>query len=521
MEKYYLTTAIDYANAAPHIGHAYEKLAADIIARYQRKSGRDVFFLTGTDEHGSKIEETARLAGRETAEFVDEMVAKFEQAWKSLLISNDRFIRTTDASHQKVVQEVFRKMREKGDIYKGSYEGLYCEGCEDYLRERDLVDGMCANHKRAPKKMKEENYFFALTKYKDPLRKWLAQESVVRPDGRRREVLNQLEDEDFGDLSVSRPVTSLKWGIPVPDDPEHVIYVWIDALTNYITGVGYLDDQETFKKYWPADLHLIGKDIVKFHSIYWPAMLMACDIPLPKLVFGHGFITVEGQKMSKTLGNIIDPIALVDLYGADAIRYFLFAANSFDQDGDFSKADFMNIVNSHLANGLGNLLNRTLTQVQKNFGDKVPNGTVNADCLKLAQEAEVRYHASMQNFEFAKAIEAARSIVDEANKYLNDKQPWSLLKQGKQENNEEKIAQAGEVLLTSLELLKRAAVLLAPVIPTLANKIWDQLGFDGDITDVQFTDPAVVNIIPTGQALRNKGPIFQRLEDPVDPAVPA
>ncbi len=514
MEKYYLTTAIDYVNAPPHIGHAYEKLAADIIARYQRKAGREVFFLTGTDEHGIKIEETAAAAGKSPKEFVDEMVNSFKDAWKSLLISNDRFIRTTDADHEEVVQQVFRKMRDKGDIYKGTYEGLYCEGCEDYLKERDLVDGMCANHKRAPKQMKEENYFFRLTKYKEPLRKWLALEGSVRPDGRRREVINQLEDEDFGDLSVSRPITSLKWGIPVPEDPDHVIYVWIDALTNYITGVGYMHDQALFDKFWPADLHLIGKDIVKFHSIYWPAMLMACDIALPNLVFGHGFITVEGQKMSKSLGNIIDPLVLVERYGADPIRYFLFAANSFDQDGDFSKADFISQVNSHLANGLGNLLNRTLTQVEKNFDSKVPAGKVNSECLQFAQEQEKVYHSSMQNFEFAKALEAARRIVDEANRYLNDKQPWSLLKQAKQESDDTKTAQAGEVLLTSLELLKCAAVLLAPAIPTLSNKIWNQLGFGGDISDVKFTDDAVVKIIPQGQQLRNQGPVFQRIEDP-------
>lgn len=511
MDKYYVTTAIDYANAPPHIGHAYEKIAADILARFHRLKGREVFFLTGLDEHGTKVEQTAQAAGKTSQQFVDEIAAKFQDAWKRLLISNDYFIRTTEPRHEKVVQEVFRKMRDKGDIYKGVYKGLYCEGCEDYLRERDLVNGMCANHMKPPKEMNQENYFYRLTKYKEPLRKWLNEEGNVRPDGRRREVLNQLDDEDFGDFSVSRPRSSLEWGIPVPEDPDQVIYVWIDALTNYITGAGYLTDPESFQKWWPADLHLIGKDIVKFHAIYWPAMLMSCDIPLPKLVFGHGFITVEGQKMSKTLGNIIDPIHLSDTYGADAVRYFLFAANTFDQDGDFSLKEFKSVVNSHLANSYGNLLNRTITLLEKNCGGKIPSGQVNDSSMAVVKEARSNYEMYMDNLEFAKAIEAVFTIVNEANRYLNDLKPWTLFKEGRTD-------EGASVLLTSLELMKHAAVMLQPVTPNLSEAIWQQLGFDMPVADVRLGGDVVSNLIPAGQAVRNNGPVFMRIEEAPTPA---
>jgi methionyl-tRNA synthetase len=505
--KYYVNTAIDYANAAPHIGHAYEKIAADIVARYQRLLGKDVFFLTGTDEHGIKVEKAAAAAGKSPQEFVDEVAGKFQEAWKRLYISNDFFIRTTQEKHKLVVQEVFRRMKAKGDVYVGSYKGLYCEGCEDFLRERDLVDGKCQNHLREPKVVEEENYFFRLTKYKDPLRKWLSSEEAhVKPDGRRQEVLNQLEDPELGDFSITRSRSSLTWGIPVPDETDQVIYVWIDALTNYITGVGFLHDPEMFAKYWPSDLHVIGKDITKFHAIYWPAMLMSADIELPHLVFGHGFITVEGQKMSKTLGNVLDPNFLASKYGADAIRYFLFAANTFDKDGDFSRNEMMKLVNSHLADGIGNLLNRIVKLLETRFESKLPDLELDSELLFSSEQASKQYHEYMQEFEFAKAIDAVKKgIVDEANKYVTAKEPWKLFKEGKMD-------EGGAVLATVATMLKRAAILLAPFTPKLSSDIWEQLGFTTPLSEVTvekgYSDP-----VPPGQQVRNLGPVFKRIED--------
>lgn len=510
MNKYYLTTAIDYANAAPHIGHAYEKIAADIVARYQRLQGKDVFFLTGTDEHGSKVEKAAIAAGLTPQAFVDGVAAKFEKAWKSLFISNDRFIRTTEEQHKFVVQEVFRKMREKGDVYKGKYIGLYCEGCEDFLRERDLTEnGVCPNHLKPPKKFEEENYFFRLTKYKDAIRQWLVDSSKnahVLPEGRRLEVLHQLDDPELGDFSITRSRSALTWGIPVPDEPEQVIYVWIDALTNYITGAGYLTDDVAWKKYWPADLHLIGKDINKFHSIYWPAMLMSIDVPLPELVFSHGFITVEGQKMSKSIGNVLDPIHLTETYGADAVRYFLFAANTFDQDGDFSVADMLSLANGHLANGLGNLLNRLVTLLEKNFSGKIPDVKVDPVLMERMEEASSRYFINMDSFEFSKAIKDIFCIVDDANKYINDSKPWTLLKEGKSQ-------EAASILLTSTCLLKRAAILLFPITPKLSCDIWHQLGFTETLDTITVHKEAYRPLMPAGQVVRNGGPVFLRIED--------
>ncbi|MBY0546180.1 MAG: methionine--tRNA ligase [Candidatus Obscuribacterales bacterium] len=515
MEKYYVTTAIDYANAAPHIGHAYEKIAADIVARYQRLCGKKVFFLTGTDEHGSKVQKAAIAAGFDSPRaFVDETSSKFKEAWRRLLISNDYFIRTTEDRHKEVVQEVFRRMRQKGDVYIGKYSGLYCDGCEDYLRETDLVDGKCINHQRPPVHSEEENYFFRLTKYKEPVRQWLLeQEAHVLPAGRKQEVLNQLDDPELGDFSITRSRRSLTWGIPVPDDPEHVIYVWIDALTNYITGAGFLSDEEAWSTWWPADLHLIGKDITKFHAIYWPAMLLACDIPLPRLVFGHGFITVEGQKMSKSLGNVLDPVYLTEKYGADAIRYFLFAANTFDQDGDFSRAEMIKIANSHLANNLGNLLNRIVTLIGKNFTNAVPDIEAEQKYLDLADAKTEQYCQAMNVFEFAKAIRCVLDFVDEGNKYLADQKPWSMFKEYQETKDEAKLREAGRVLVTGMKLVKRAAILLAPVTPDLSEKIWKSLGYTESVHSITFNSSQFSHEITPGQVINNPGPVFPRLEE--------
>jgi methionyl-tRNA synthetase len=508
MGKFYVTTAIDYVNAAPHIGHAYEKIAADILARYHRLKGDDVFFLTGVDEHGSKVEKAAKQANIAPLQFCDQMAAQFKTAWDNLNLSYDHFFRTTSKDHYQSVTKIFNILKAKGDIYKDSYKGLYCDGCEDFKRPRDLDDdGNCPNHKKPPFMYMDENYFFRLSKYKAPIRQWLlANPDCVQPEFRLKEVLNQLDDEDLTDFSISRSRKNVNWGIPVPDDDEQVIYVWLDALTNYITGVGHGADIAKFAKYWPADVHLIGKDIVKFHAIYWPAFLLAADIPLPKRISVHGFLTVEGQKISKSIGNVIDPNALVAAYGADAVRFYLFAATSFFQDGDFSKHDFVKRVNADLANNLGNLLNRTLTLIERYCQGIVPAEALDQDLREEANSVHAALEAHLNNMEFAKALEAIFALVDQANKYLNDEKPWTLFKN-------EKVAEGEKVLYTALEILRRSAVSLYPFTPDLSEAIWAQLGFSKKISD---TAPETLwDLIPPGQAVKNQGPIFKRLEEEI------
>ena len=517
MKKFYVTTAIDYVNAAPHIGHAYEKIAADVVARYHRLNGANVFFLTGVDEHGSKVEKSAEAAGMTPIAFCDQISSTFEKSWRNLNLSFDYFIRTTESRHAKVVQHIFAKLKEQGDIYKYTYKGLYCEGCEDFVRERDLDEqGNCPTHKKAPKVLAEDNYFFKLTKYKPQIKEWLEKNpEVVRPDGRRKEVLNQLNDPELGDFSVSRSRKSLSWGIAIPGDDDQVIYVWMDALTNYITGVGYLTDDEQFKTYWPADLHLIGKDITKFHSIYWIAFLMAAGIPLPKQIFAHGFITVEGQKLSKSLGNVIDPNKLVEHYGADAVRYYLLCANSFDQDGDFSLADFVPRVNADLANNIGNLLNRTLTLIERNCDGLIPKASPEHDLREKANSLHAVYDSCMAKLEFAKAIETFMAIADQTNKYVNDEAPWKQFKEGK-------VKEGSEVLYISVELLRSIAFLIYHFDHKFASDIWWQLGHDDALEVIGDNErpDGFFDLIPSGQKVRNTGPIFKKLEEPALVDVP-
>ncbi|MDX1988936.1 MAG: methionine--tRNA ligase [Candidatus Obscuribacter sp.] len=512
MKKFYVTTAIDYVNAAPHIGHAYEKIAADVVARYYRLRGFDVFFLTGVDEHGSKVEKSAQAAGKTPIQFCDEISSTFEKSWRNLNLSFDYFIRTTEERHAKVVQSLFTKLKEQGDIYKSTYMGLYCEGCEDFLRERDLDDnGHCPTHKKAPRELAEENYFFKLSKYKPAIKQWLEENpDAVRPEGRRKEVLNQLNDPELTDFSVSRSRKSLSWGIPIPDDDDQVIYVWMDALTNYITGVGYLSDEKQFERYWPADLHLIGKDITKFHSIYWIAFLLAASLPLPKQIYAHGFITVEGQKISKSLGNVIDPNKLVEEFGADAVRFFLMSGTSFDQDGDFSKHEFIRKVNSELANNLGNLVNRTLTLIDKNLDGKIPDCKPEHDLREKANTLHTVFDTCMERLEFAKAIEAVMATVDQTNKYMNDEKPWTQFKEGK-------VKEGSEVLYTAVEMLRRVAFQIYPFAPKMASDIWWQLGHDDTLEVIGDSEKpdGFFDMIPVGQKVRNTGPIFKRLEEPV------
>jgi methionyl-tRNA synthetase len=439
--------------------------------------------------------------------FCDQMAAKFKSTWAALHISYDTFIRTTEERHTLVVQDLFQKMLDNGDIYKGTYTALYCEGCEDFKFAKDLdTNGNCPNHLKPPKKVTEENYFFRLSSYKEALKKWLSSEPIVFPEARRKELMNQLNDEDFGDFSVSRSRASLAWGIPVPGDPNQVIYVWVDALSNYVTGCGYLTNDEQYKRYWPADLHLIGKDITKFHALYWPAMLMSAGLPVPKSIAAHGFLTVEGQKISKSLGNVIDPNALVDQYGPDALRYYLFAVTQFDQDGNFSKHEFINRVNADLANNLGNLLNRTLTLLERNCNGTVPEATLDKSLHEQADQVYKTVDELMGRYEFARAIETTLSLIDQANKYMNDEKPWVLFKDGN-------TVAGATVLYAVLEILRRAALCLFPFIPNLSNAIWKQLGYKGKIEEIADYEQAFSSLIPPGQKVENTGPIFARIEE--------
>lgn len=485
MEKFYLTTAIDYVNGAPHIGHAYEKILTDVIARHRKQRGENVYFLTGTDEHGIKIQKTAAEKGVSPKEICDENSAKFAQNWKELEINYDQLIRTTSTKHKEIVQKIFKKLLDNGDIYKHSYTGLYCSGCECFLNPRDLDEnGCCPDHKKKPEEVKEENYFFKLTKYKDRIIELIKNDETnfIRPDFRRTEVLNQLENIE--DISVSRSINSVTWGIPVPGDDSQVIYVWIDALSNYITALGYDTENpsELFKKNWPADVQVIGKDILKFHSIYWIAILMSLGIDLPKNLLAHGWITIDETKMSKSLGNVISSKSVIDefkLEFPDAFRYFMVTAAPLGKDGNYSDADFKEKINAHIANNIGNLLNRTLNMLVKYFDGNLEEN-FKSDALKSAAEnalADVK--SRFDKFEIAEAAQSIVNLADIANKYVNDTAPWTLAKEGKTE-------ECAQVMYNVLETMRFIAILLAPYCPNISRKIWEQLSLDDTAIDFKL-----------------------------------
>lgn len=490
-KKFYITTAIDYVNAAPHIGHAYEKIATDVLARHFKQRGYEVFFLTGTDEHGIKIEKTSKEKGISPQEFCNETAQKFKDAWALLDIKYDRFIRTTESDHKIVVQHIFKTLLEKGDIYKASYTGLYCAGCESFLNERDLTEGgLCPDHKTKPQEVKEENYFFKLSAYKNRIIEHVKNNPrFILPEFKVNELLNQLENIE--DISVSRSKESVSWGIPVPDDDSQVIYVWIDALSNYLTGIGYLTNQMTYDKFWPATVHMIGKDILKFHAIYWIAILMAMEIELPQTICVHGWITVDKTKMSKTLGNVIAPKAVLDAYNLDepdALRYFLMTTTAFGWDGNYSDEDFKNKVNADLANNLGNLLNRTLSMLVKYF-----DGEIKPEHITKLQDIDnelARYSNKAQLavlnecfiiYKISDAADIIITLVDSANKYVNDKTPWSLAKEGKMD-------ECGKVLYNVLETLRYVSIMIYPFIPNIAQKMWEQLGQAGKVEDTKYIE---------------------------------
>ncbi len=452
--KFYITTAIDYINGKPHIGHSYEKVASDVLARYHRLKGDDVFFLTGTDEHGSKIAKAAETAGKQPQEFADEIVQSFKEAWQNLELSPDRFIRTTDPEHLTVVDYVMTKMKENGYLYEGEYTGLYCTGHEAFLSEKELVDGLCPDHKTKPEKVTEKNWFLKISAFTNQIIEAIESgDFIIWPEERKHEILSLLR-QGFNDVAVTRP--NVNWGVPVPWDPSQTVYVWPDALTNYISGVGFLNDEHTFEKYWPANMHMVGNDIIKFHCIIWPAILMAIKLPLPKAVVCHGMFTVNGQKMSKSLGNVINPNDWVAKYGPDPVRYLLMREVPFGQDGDVSEEKLKARYDGDLANGLGNLVSRLTNMLEKYADGQVPN----------VVEPEFNLdevNTMIEQFRFHEALAKIWQAIAWANQYIDQTKPWELAK-----TDPEKAKEVLSKLAAEAYLIAKA---LAPFMPTTADKI--------------------------------------------------
>ncbi|HXS10374.1 MAG TPA: methionine--tRNA ligase [Candidatus Krumholzibacteria bacterium] len=472
---FYVTTAIDYVNARPHLGTAYEKIGADCLARYKRLAGFDTYFLMGTDEHSTNVEREARNQGKDPQAYTDEMAPIFERTWHTLGLSYDQFIRTTDPVHKRAVAALFQKIHDNGFIHEGKYSGLYCEGCEEFKNEKDLVDGKCPRHLTVPKHIEEKNYFFALSKFSDRLKQHILDNpDFVRPDIRRNEILNVIES-GLEDISVSR--SGKTWGVPLPIAPDQVVYVWFDALINYISALGYgSPDDARFKKYWPADVHIIGKDITRFHCLIWPAMLMAAGVEVPKSIFGHGFVYNRGEKMSKTIGNIVDPIDLANFFGADALRYLLLREIAFDRDGDFTVELFVARYNAELANELGNLFSRALAMTHKFFGGDVPPWNENAarDSARLLENVVADYRRHMDGYSFDEGLAAIWRSVQNANRFIEERKPWALAKAGD-------TATLAATMRALLEVLRVCSVLTQPFMPEKAKEMRKVLALDPDI----------------------------------------
>ncbi len=478
-KRYFITTAIDYPNASPHIGHSLEKVAADVIARYHRLQGHDTLFSMGLDENSQHVVKAAEAHNVDIHTWIDLMDEAFRLAWSKLEVSYDAWIRTTVEQHFRASQELFRRAQERGDIYKSIYSGWHCPNCNTFYTDEELVNGRCPDHPSiAPEWLEEENYFFALSKYSDRLLKHIQEHpNFIVPTVRQAEVVG-MSRQGLRDFSVSRVVNPARqaWGVPVPGDPGHVLYVWFDALTNYVTVAGFPDDKMRFAHYWPADAHVIGKDITRFHCLYWPAMLMSAGLALPRQVAVHGFITLEGQRISKTTGNIIEPVELVDEFGADAVRYYLLRNLSFASDGDFSRAGLIRQYNDELANDLGNLLNRVVTMTKRYRGGTIPEpgptGAFEEDLQRIAIEARAGAEAALEAWEIGHALNIIWGLVRRANRYIEQSEPWKLARQS------DKQEQLDTVLYSAAEAVRLLAIYLAPFIPSASNRILSQLGLE-------------------------------------------
>jgi methionyl-tRNA synthetase len=502
--SFYVTTPIYYVNDVPHIGHAYTTLAADVLTRHKRLKGYDAFLLTGTDEHGQKVEKAAAAAGEAPLELADRVMKRFQALWEKLGIDYSDFIRTTQERHKLGVSAIFRKILDTGDIYLGEYEDWYCTPCETFWTETQLIDGNCPDCNRPVEKLKEESYFFRMSKYQDALLAHIeANPDFIQPKSKRNEILAFVK-EGLRDLSVSR--TSFTWGIPVPGNERHIIYVWFDALTNYITALGYPDESGNYARYWPVDVHLIGKDILRFHAVYWPTFLMAAGLPLPKKVFAHGWWTVEGQKMSKSLQNVVEPNMLIEKYGVDAVRYFLLREVPFGLDGDFSHAALVHRINSDLANDLGNLLNRSTAMVNKYFGGTLPapgdydalDSAFRARCEALPEQVD----QLMDEMAFSKALQAIWDVISAGNKYIDESAPWTLAKDPTQEGR------LRTVMYTLLEAQRIVHVLLSSFMPATAARALAYLGQDGKPSE---TELAWGQLKP-GTPIAKAEPLFPRID---------
>jgi len=503
---FYITTPIYYPSDNLHIGHAYTTVAADTMARYKKMRGYDAYFLTGSDEHGQKIQRRAAAANMEPKEFVDQIIKSFKELWKILQVENDDFIRTTDAHHEKYAQELFQQIYEQGDIYKSEYEGWYCTSCETFFTELQVgEEHVCPDCGKPAELMKEESYFFRMSKYADRWLKFIEENpDFIQPESRRNEMVNFVK-QGLEDLCVSR--TTFDWGIKVPFDEKHVIYVWFDALINYISALKK-DDNSLYEKFWPADVHLVGKDIIRFHTIIWPIMLMAAGLPLPKHVLGHGWVLLGDGKMSKSKGNVVDPVILCDRYGSDAIRYFLMREMQYGQDCTYSEANLALRINNDLANDYGNLLSRTtgmLEKFQEGLVLAPSAGTdFDADLIQLAKDTPVAFAALMDKMEWANALAKLWKLVGKANKYIDDLAPWALNKEGKKE-------ELATVLYNMVEVLRMVTVMVAPVMPSLLPKVWAQLGIS-ERDDLASWESLEWGLFPAGTKINRGEPLFPRID---------